>query len=191
MTVRNCEKNIRSFLTISDKNFDKPTRDKDLISIRMKILLNYLQMISIVNSFKFKWPYETRMFFNYLSILGNGIANQSISFDCLVDDYKIRYPSFYVKTFYISLIPFAIILLFGFALIGFYLLTKKPQKIRFIITIIVIGVFTQSPIIKVLFENLPCKTIENENYLIENMEILCSSESYLKWVYFFNNLRNF
>lgn len=186
MTVRNSEKNIRSFITmtISEKRFDQLSNNKDLISIRMKIILNYLQIIAIVNSFEFKWPYETRIFFNYLSILGNGLANQSISFDCLVDEYDIKYQGFYVKTFFISLMPLLIILIFGFVLIVFYLVNKRSQKIRFIITIIVTGVFTQSSIIKALFEHLPCKTIENQEYLAQNMKVLCNSEAHLNWVIF-------
>ena len=59
------------------------------MSIYMKILLNYLQMLTIVQSFDLKWPFYVKNYLNFFASVGGGISPQVISVDCLLNDYNI------------------------------------------------------------------------------------------------------
>lgn len=156
---------------------------KIALSIYMKILLNYIQMISIVRSFNLQWPSYVE---NYLEIFTNmgGVSTQVISPDCLLQDYKINVENIYIQTSLILILPFAIFLFSYIILTICSFLRKKNGGNRLIVIIIVVSIFVQPAVIKSLFNNLKCKTIENQQYLYANVMINCNSEGYLRWVIF-------
>ena len=154
---------------------------KKEMSVYLKILLNYLQMISIIRSLELKWPFYVG---NYLNIYANfgGVSTQILSFDCLLQDNNIETESIYIQTILAVSLPFAIFLISILALLILYLKNKKTQKTRFIVVVIVVSIFLQPSIIKTLFENLTCKEIEDSSFLQIDMIIDCNSESKKLWV---------
>ena len=152
------------------------------MSIYMKILLNYLQMITILQNFELKWPFYVRNYLNFFASFGGGLSAQVISTDCLLEDYNIDIVSLYAQTWLISFMPFMIYFVAGVILTLIYLIKRKSQIIRFIVVVIVVSIFLQPSILKILFDNLSCQTLENTSYLTQDMMISCDSDSHTTWV---------
>ena len=157
---------------------------KKEMSVYLKILLNYLQMISIIRSLELKWPFYVG---NYLNIYANfgGVSTQILSFDCLLQDYSIETESIYIQTILAVSLPFTIFLISIVALVLLCLKnkkTRKTQKTRFIVVVIVVSIFLQPSIIKTLFDNITCKQIDDSQYLKENFLIDCETNSQKTWV---------
>ena len=172
-------------MTASDKNQkNKPAEQKKkTLSIYLKILLNYLQMLSIMQAFELKWPFYVRNYLNFFSSVGGGISAQAISVDCLLEDYHLDIVSLYAQTVVISILPFFVYVV-TLTILGFiYFKTKKSQTIRLVVIVIVVSIFLQPSILKMLFDNLQCKNIENSSFLIQNMAVSCDEDSYTSWVH--------
>lgn len=177
-SLRNSERLIRT------KSGHRESRISNLnTSINMKILMNYVQMIAIVSNFKFQWPFYVRNYLNFFANVGGGISsNQVISFDCILYGYDIQYQGLFVQTIFVSILPFGICFFSGIVLILNYMRTKKSQTIRFIIIVIISSIFLQPTIIKALFDNISCKSLDNGNFLVDDMGISCDTDSYNDWV---------
>lgn len=151
------------------------------MSVYLKILMNYLQMVSIIQSLDLQWPFYVQNYLNVYSNIG-GVSTQILSFDCLLQDYNINTKSIYIQTVLTIFLPYGVFLISMFILGLIYLYKRKSQLIRFIVIVIVVSIFLQPSIIKVLFDNLTCETIENSSYLVANMLINCNDEDKKTWV---------
>lgn len=183
--MKQSEKLIKEFsLNESMDNKLVSQQLKKGLSIYMKILLNYLQMITIVQSFELKWPFYVRNYLNAFSTVGGGISTQVISIDCLLNDYDLSIVPLYGQTFILSVLPFVIYISAAVVLFVITIFKRKNQGIRFVVVVIVVSVFLQPSIIKILFDNLSCKTIDQNSYLTQDMSIECDSDSHMTWVKF-------
>lgn len=122
---------------------------------------------------------------NVYSNIG-GVSTQLISFDCLLQDYQIDTEAIYIQTSLTIFLPILIMAISSMFLVLFLLKTHRSQKIRLIVIFIVISIFLQPSTLKLLFDNLTCKEIENVLYLKSNMAIECNSDAHQKWVNFLN-----
>ena len=180
LSIRQSEKLIKSHsLILLDTKIG--------LAIQMKIFLNYLQMISIIYSFDLKWPDYVMDYFNIFSFIG-GVSTQVISLDCLLQDYQIEIQSIYIQTILNIMMPFNIVFIAGFILTILLIKKREFRGIRMIIVTIVVSIFLQPPIIKSLFDNLKCITIEKQNLLYVNMLIDCDSNEHKKWVSFIKKI---
>ena len=161
---------------------------KQSMSLNLKILMNYIQIITIMQEFELKWPFYVRNYLKFFASMGGGLSPQVISFDCVFDDYNVDMNSLYAQTFVMSLLPLAIYVIAGVVLLVFLFITRNPQMIRFIVVVIVVSLFLQPSIINTLFQNLSCRQIDNGNYLSKNLNISCDSDSYKNWVLIFFNI---
>ena len=139
-------------------------------------------MLTIIQNFELKWPFYVRNYLNFFGSIGGGLTTQVVSMDCLLYDYDIDTVSLYAQTGFLAVLPFIIYVFAGGYLFVNFLATKKSQMIRFVIVVIVVSIFLQPTIIKMLFDNLSCKVLENTKYLSQDMSVLCSSDSHFKWV---------
>ena len=150
------------------------------VSIYLKIMLNYIQSISIIQSLELKWPYYVKSYMNVYSNAGS-VSTQVISLDCMVNDYNINVETIYAETVFSIILPFFCFFISFVALSTVYLIRKKSQKIRFIVIVIVGSIFLQPTILKILFKNLVCKKINEISYLSANLKIKCDSDSHVNW----------
>ena len=169
--------NRRKFGNVSKKN--KILERKIVFSINIKIILNYLQSISIVQDLNLKWPIIVKQFINLFSTAGN--FSQGISFQCSLFYFNIGLEDIYFKTIFLIALPFVIFLLSGLFLFCFGVWKKKPQGIRFIVIIVVSSIFFQPNIIKTLFESLMCMEANGKWFLIVNKDINCNTSGYSFW----------
>ena len=159
------------------------------LSIYLKLFLNYLQMVSIIQSLELNWPFYVRNYLNLYSNIG-GVSTQIISFDCLLQNYKIKIEPVYIQTLLTLFLPFGIFFITLAILLLLFIVKRRSQLIRFIVTIVVVSIFLQPPIIKALFDNLICKQIENNQVLQIDMTIDCNSDGHYKWVFIRKNYKN-
>ena len=153
------------------------------VSIYLKIMLNYIQSISIIQSLELKWPFYVKSYMNVYSNAGS-VSTQVISLDCMVNDYNIDVETIYAETVFSITLPFLCFFISFFALATVYLIKKKSQKIRFIVIVIVGSIFLQPMILKILFKNLVCKQINEISYLAGNLKIKCDSSEHINWYSF-------
>lgn len=151
-------------------------------SIYLKILLNYLQMIAIVQNMELKWPFYVKDYLNVYSNVGGSVSSNILSFDCFLQDFDIDTEPIYIQTALTTSIPFIMIFLSLIVLVFIYLKSKKSQNIRIIVIIVVVSIFMQPSIIKSLFDNMVCKKIYSNNYLASDFRIQCDETNQKKWL---------
>ena len=160
-------------------NMSKKTRINS--STYLKILLNYFQMLSILQSFDLKWPLFIEKYFNFSTEV-SGIS-LIITNDCLLEDFNINRTPLFVETFFVINLPILIFFVASLFLLVLYIISKRSQMVRFVVIVIIVSIFLQPSIIKIIFDNLACKTIEEKSYLTANMTISCETNSYNYWVF--------
>lgn len=140
---------------------------KNYFSLYFKILINYSQMIAIINSLDLEWPNFVKDYFNmnsHFSFIGD-----LLSLDCILNDYNIKEKKLHIKTYFILIFPCWILLTFAIFLCVVKFCLKKSQTNRFFIALIVISVFLQPTIIQILFDNLKYITLNNIAYLKKDL----------------------
>lgn len=160
---------------------------KAQMSIFQKIILNYLQSISIIYSLKLKWPFFVYEFLGTFSHVGNA-SNNMISLDCFVYTYQIVLPSIFLKTVFILILPLFSIM---FIMTIFNIIDRFRKNISninflnsFLTIIVIICIFFQPSIIQNLFNYFSCRQINGDKYLNLSMKIKCNSDEYNRWVTF-------
>ena len=158
---------------------------KKATSIYLKILVNYLQLIVIIQNLEIKWPSHVKNYFNFYENFGT-VSTQGISFDCILKDYDYNIETIYVETIFDTLLPGITLIFAGSILTVFHIYNKKSnQTIRFIVIMIVSSIYLQPAIIKILYANLVCKTIDNASFLKVNLSINCNTDTRNKWLTFY------
>lgn len=154
-------------------------------SIYLKILLNFLQLIAIVQNLGIKWPFYSRNYFNFFENFGS-VSTQAISLDCILNDFEFKIESLYAQTIFGLSLPL-LTMFFARIIIGFiHILTENSrQTTRFIVIVIVSCIFLQPAIIKILYANISCKKIEESMYLKANFKIRCDSDAREQWLILF------
>lgn len=157
---------------------------KKVTSIYQKILLNYMQMISIVYSMDLKWPFYLRSYLGGYANIG-GASGQALSFDCLLNYYNVDMNKLYASTLIVIVFPLILIVVASSILLVFFFISQKNQIRRLFSVIIIISVFFQSSINQKLFQNLTCKRIDEKNCLAAALTINCDSGDHKNWVKIF------
>lgn len=157
---------------------------KKTVSIYLKILLNYIQLISIIQSMEMKWPYYAKEYFGAYSNFGS-VSTQTISFECLLHHYAIDIQPIYFETFFSIILPY-LTFIFGFFIVRIFLFLKRKRRDshRFVVIVIVSSIFLQPTIIKMLYKNLICKRINSQSMLTANLMIDCDASDHKKWYNF-------
>jgi len=152
------------------------------LSIYFKILINFSQMIGIIQNLDLKWPSYVS---SYSSITGNmgSVSTQFFSVDCLISDYNLEINSIYLK----ALTNIIIYVVFIFcAVIWFTLrkiLFKKSNELdKFIILLIVLSIMIQPASIKETSYIFNCQKILDNYYMIKEISLQCYTQIHLKWV---------
>ena len=154
---------------------------KKKIQILLKMTINYLQFISIINYYKLNWPYSLNLFLGYYA--GVITSSNVISLSCIVDGYNIDLHPLYLETIFITLLPF-VVFLFGVIFLTIsYLITKKSPKTRLFTIFISINTLLQPSVISKLIQNLNYQQIDGKFLLVSNLDIDLLSDFHMKWVW--------
>lgn len=150
-------------------------------SIYLKILMNYLQIIAIIQSIDLRWPYYAKDFLKVNSQVAS-VTNEVLSFDCIIYDYQIKQDPIHIKALIGVMLPVIIFFAISNIFLLNYFKSGKSQKNRIIMSLVVMCIFLQPSILKQLFDNLNCKQIGTENFLSKQMNLRCDDDSHKRWV---------
>ena len=158
------------------------------MSILLRIITNYLQLISWTMSFNIKYPSSLIQLLSPFKDIGSS-SEVFLSFDWFVTDFELKGPFGSNRMFKIFLTAFLpLILLIIFAVIWIILkLIRKwivPNLQRNIIISFISIVFLLHPrLVQNSFTVFECVKIDsNDNRVIVNIEIIWFSSSHIKWM---------
>lgn len=157
-------------------------------SVYLKGILNYSQILAIIITINFKLPFYVYSYFEIAGFLGS-LSSQTLSFDCILNDFLIQGSSVHIKFFIFAILPFFIwFLLILFGLIRDLKNRKKSMnKEKMITYFIIISNYLQPFILQTIFDNLNCKELDGQFYLYKDMTINCESENHQFLVIFSKN----
>eukprot|EP01017_Pseudomicrothorax_dubius_P009638 TRINITY_DN13312_c0_g1_i2.p1 TRINITY_DN13312_c0_g1~~TRINITY_DN13312_c0_g1_i2.p1 ORF type:complete len:613 (+),score=137.48 TRINITY_DN13312_c0_g1_i2:214-2052(+) len=168
------------------------------MSIMIKILMNYFQLVSIVSSFSFQWPDQVKSAFK----INNQIASsttQIFSMDCifqttLSNSYTKSQRPFFIKLALIAACPILLALLASVVWIVYFLVRYRSRVCEFkdnmktnIVTSIVILLFmVHTSILQTTFLSFRCQNIGDEerpySYLERDLDVECWKDQHLNYV---------
>ena len=133
-------------------------------SILLRIMTNYLQLISAAYSFNLRFPDGFLEVFGSIEIVGAS-SDAFLSFDCFVEDSEIKFfaPSVEIfKAFLTTFIPIALIIIFILMWVVLYLINHKVfsnLKRNIIVSIICILFLLHPNVTKQAFSMFECISV--------------------------------
>ncbi|CDW79044.1 UNKNOWN [Stylonychia lemnae] len=167
--------------------FNINSREDSKIGVLMRILTNYLQIITYTDLLSLKWPNLLREFFNIFVQVGDSVQNL-IYFDCFLQNNVIANDQnsyTYFKTVIVGLIPIILILLF----LVIYLITrpiKRLAKISFkhwtLVSSILIINFAHPTVVRYIFNMFYCIELDKgQLWLQTDLQVKCWEGDHLKF----------
>lgn len=178
---------------------DKDSQVSDLLSSAyMKILLSYLQIISLIGNLKLNWTKSLAEFFNINQVV-TGSFLQVISFDCLFKGFfniysllikildGISIEPIYLIPLIGCLMPWLLLALIIFVWIIIGLIYHNNIMLIFdkFVSIMVITIFSMQPaIINYLLNIISCREVDRNKYFISTyLSEECNTEKHYSWIY--------
>jgi hypothetical protein len=142
------------------------------IDIIVKMLFNFIQIMSFVVYFNIQWPDEMRHLLILLEQLGS-LGIQLLTSNCLWKEMDL--PNVYVRSMVYSLSPlvFAVCSAAVLGSISWVRKDKKYIKDYFISMNCTFFFLIQPYILKTSLDLLTCRTVDSENSLVADMTIQC------------------
>jgi len=140
------------------------TRPKAEYSILIKIMTNYLQLVTLVVGFNLRWPQKVEDAFTAQNSVG-GTSEQFFSFDCLIGSHVSQEQTYYRKMIIMAVMP---LLLIAVSLLFWTFLAWRKKKWVFLTrecaaTIIIIF-FLIPNLVDSMFSLFSCQEIEAGEY---------------------------
>ncbi|CDW83870.1 UNKNOWN [Stylonychia lemnae] len=156
-------------------------------SIVLRIILNYVQILTSAAAFNLDWPYYLQVFFGAYQSVGE-VAETFISFDCFLEDTGFTQTgasTYYFKTLMIILLPLIMCFIFIVIFVVRNLFKKNPAVImqRQIIVASIVVLYSLHPTISRMSSSLFfCMELDqNEYWLQSDLQIRCWSSDHIKW----------
>ncbi|KAL4449727.1 hypothetical protein ABPG74_008100 [Tetrahymena malaccensis] len=153
---------------------------KDQSSFLLKSLIHYLQISSIVLTFKVQFNPQT-----VYQSAGQPVDKVSLNFKCFMSlNTLAKYEMANIQVLIRSLIPFIIFFILFLILIIIKFAKKSLIKqYHFISSMTFCFLFFLSDTIKFITDAFSCRQIGNQKYLKIDVSVACSDETYQKFVY--------
>ncbi|CDW73872.1 UNKNOWN [Stylonychia lemnae] len=163
------------------------TQKESETSIVIRILLNYIQVLTSAAAFNLNWPYYLQAFFGIYSEVGQ-IAENIISFDCFLQDTGFTKPdssTFYFKTLVIVILP----IIMNFIFWIFFFITKlfKHQSFanfkRQVTVATIVIIYSLHPTITRMSTSLFfCMELDKGEYwLQQDLQVRCWTKEHVSW----------
>lgn len=161
------------------QNLKTVFKPKSLLSVYLRVLVNYIQLTIILTSFKLDWPGIIVSINSFNSEIG-AMSNQIVDLGCVTSGNTE-----FVKALIVSFIPiiaFALILIFWSMS---KLIFNTNKTIDYIISSMVVSVFIfHSMLTKTMFELLKCTELnKGEYWLTSNLSVRCWDDSHIAVIY--------
>ena len=164
---------------ITYSNIKGAYKEESITSIYFKILMNYVQIVSLTISFDLSWPNFVRKMFEVQGKASGG-SEQILSVDCFLESAM---KPFYAKLIILALIP---IICFVFSALFWFLWKKfvncENAKEKFVGSIVVQLFYFQPNLVKLNFAIFNCTELApGYYYMTEEMSIQCWSKEHLTY----------
>ena len=163
-------------------------KKEDQVSILLRIMTNYLQLISAAYSFNLKFPDGFLEIFGSIEIIGAS-SDSFLSFDCFVKDSEIKFlvPSTEIfKAFLTIFLPIVLIVIFVLIWVILYLINSKVFRNlkRNIIISVICTLFLLHPnVTKQALSLFECISVgDNDMRMRTNMDYDWYSTDHIKWI---------
>jgi hypothetical protein len=153
------------------KSASKP---KELHSVYIKILANYLQLVLLLSSFNLNWPSLVKSLLSSQETAGSA-TDQLFSFDCFLQSNK-DIAVFYQKLLVMGSLPILILGLttFFWVAVAIYRGNSSVLRNQMVTTLIVLFFLVHPSIVQMMFKSLSCMEIDpGESWLLEDLSIRC------------------
>ena len=172
--------NYDSCMNLTNKSF---ASRKMVSAAAMKIFLNYIQTISIINNLQLDWGDIVSEIFGVVKAAGGSI-HQVYGLDCLLNNETFASIIIYVKTMIMLLIPglfLVIILLFWIFRKHSKKLVFRPVLEKIFLTGVMTLFFFQCPLITSLTEIMNCVDIGENSFIQSFLIEKCNGSTYHFW----------
>jgi hypothetical protein len=150
-------------------------RPKAEYSILIKIMTNYLQLVTLVTGFELKWPREVEDAFTAQSTIG-GSLEQLFSFDCFIGSDSSQETMYYRKMVIMALIPIPLVVASILFWLTIVLGTRKWKFMReeCAASVVIMFFLIQPNLVDAMFSLFSCQEIESGEYwLTVDLSIRC------------------
>eukprot|EP00359_Climacostomum_virens_P000523 CAMPEP_0204898508 /NCGR_PEP_ID=MMETSP1397-20131031/1335_1 /ASSEMBLY_ACC=CAM_ASM_000891 /TAXON_ID=49980 /ORGANISM="Climacostomum Climacostomum virens, Strain Stock W-24" /LENGTH=1022 /DNA_ID=CAMNT_0052066371 /DNA_START=57 /DNA_END=3125 /DNA_ORIENTATION=- len=151
------------------------SKPKELHSVYIKVLTNYLQLVLLVTSFNLNWPSLVKSLLSTQESVGSA-TEQLFSFDCYLDNNSFSAEVFYQKLIVVGLMPLIIVgLSTAFWIpVAFKRRDYTVLRNQLVTTIIVLLFLAHPSIVQMMFRVFSCMEIDSEEYwLLEDLSMKC------------------
>ncbi|EWS72597.1 transmembrane protein, putative (macronuclear) [Tetrahymena thermophila SB210] len=140
----------------------------------IKILINYLQFIALINNLGI----QTQQFLSVAEIGGGDPVQHTVyNLDCIFSNYDFQIPLYAIRVLFINFQIIIIYLLIQLVKILTNIFKIDDRSFQ-ISSFILIYLFFSSSIIKVLIQSSSCKEIAGNLYIISEMQYECYTEKH-------------
>lgn len=150
-------------------------KPKELHSVYIKILTNYLQLVLLVSSFNLNWPSLVKSLLSTQETAGSA-TEQLFSFDCYLDGNFTGTDVFYQKLVIVGVLPVVIVVLavMYWGPVALCRQNSNVLKSQLVSTIIVLLFLAHPSIVQTMFKAFSCMEIDpDETWLLEDLALKC------------------
>jgi hypothetical protein len=156
-------------------------------SILMRIMTNYLQILSVALSFNIKYPILFSNIFSLFQVIGSS-SRAFVSFDWFIGDNTLFSSLSMFKIFLTALLPIVLFVLISMFWLLVYLIFNKwniDLKRNMIVSLIVI-LFMLHPTLSISsFSLFQCTKIDSNDFRVTiDLKMTCYSSEHLLWMVF-------
>jgi len=150
-------------------------KPKELHSVYIKILTNYLQLVLLVSSFNLNWPSLVKSLLSSQETVGSA-TEQLFSFDCYLDGNFTGTDVFYQKLVIVGFLPVFIVFM-SILVWGPVALCRRSSHVmrnQLVSTIIVLLFLAHPSIVQTMFKAFSCMEVDSgETWLLEDLALRC------------------
>ena len=168
--------NIKLINTIiiddSTGEIDEKCKENFYSPIFNKILMNYIQICSLLKGLHLNWGSSMLSTFQFESVVGNA-PKYLYNLDCLISQNS-PIPAIYLKVIMVSLTPIAAMALLAVFWMIKSKLNKRNESNKYVTSELVILTILQPSIIDTMSSIISCTTIDGNSYLIDDTYFRCN-----------------
>ncbi|EAR83842.2 transmembrane protein, putative (macronuclear) [Tetrahymena thermophila SB210] len=144
--------------------------------IYLKMIMNYLQVISVLLNFQISLPNSVS---NMNINIYNPFSGMGNTWDCVIKIFQPVMPFNYFRVLWFVIAPLILIVIF----IGIYYILQKYNMMKYKITIVYsilcyLFLYVQPPIVSSLLSQIACINIAGQSYIKGSTDRICYDDDY-------------
>ena len=155
-------------------------RPRELTSVYLRILMNYLQLVMLTSTFNLNWPNEVKSLLSAQESAGTATA-QIFSFDCYMSELSTTNVIYQKLTLMFVLPVFIVVISFLFW--GVLAVKRSDFSVirnQMVSTIIILLFLAHPSLVQSIFSILSCSEIDpGESWLVADPSIRCWQEEHM------------